>query len=637
MKSSITARAVAFVLCCLCPVEAQTDRIPNVEYQPGFGGIYKRSVVSSFSFRDEPRIHELIRGGQLYLSLQDAIALTLENNLDIQLERYGIPMAATDTLRAKGGGTLRGVPFIVNDAPPGVGGPGAPLLNSAPTGATPQSNVTANVSDGQFLAQGQVNTSLTPVFSFSSGPAIPQFDPAITGELLAQHATTPETSTLITGTAALVSNTISGNAGYTQGFSSGTQVTAGFQNLRTNSNSTRNLIDPYYNSTLGVTITQPLLRGFGRNLNTRFIRIAQQSQKLSDNVFRFQASLTVGGVIRLYIDLVSLNEDLRVKQQTLTTAQRLAEDNRSKVEQGTLAPVEVTRAAAQVASARQDVINAEGLARQQELILKSVISRDFSADPILHAAHIIPTDSLQVEPAPAEPTADLVQRALISRPDYLAAEAQLKTSEIALTGSRNELRPQLDVVANAANSGLAGGINPNFTASSLSAGGAGSLLGYDLGFGSALAQVLRRDYPTYSIGLNLTLPLRNRVAQADVARDELQFRQVEVRLKQLENTIRVQVEDAVIALERTRAAYEAATEARKLQEQSLEIEQARFDAGISTTFLVIQYEGIVAQARSTEVSALGAYAKARSQLDAVMGIILRAHRITLDQAYKGQP
>jgi outer membrane protein len=637
MKDSFMARAVALVLCCIFPVEAQSDRTPAVTYHSGIAGRYQRSVVSSFDFHDSPRIHELIRGGQLYLSLQDAIALTLENNLDIELERYGIPIAGTDTLRAKSGGTLRGVPYFVNDAPPGVGGPGAPLLNAAPSGAAPQSNITTNVSDGQFLAQSQIDTSLNPFFPFSNGPAIPQFDPALTAQVLAEHASTPETSTLITGTPALISNTVSGNAGYTQGFSPGTQVTAGFQNLRTSSNSTRNLIDPYYNSSLGVTITQPLLQGFGVNLNRRFIRIAQASQKVSDNVFRFQASLTVGGVVRLYIDLVSLNEDLRVKRQTLATAQRLAEDNRNKVEQGTLAPVEVTRAVAQVAAAQQDAINAEGLARQQELILKSVISRDFSADPVLHAAHIIPTDSLQVEPDPAQTPAELVQTALLSRPDYLAAQGQLAVSEIALKGSRNALLPQLDLVANASNSGLAGGVNPAYASSGLTGGGPGSLLGYNQGLGSALEQLLRRDYPTYSIGLNLNLPLRNRAAQADEARDELQFRQVEVRRKQLENTIRVQVEDAVIALERTRAAYGAATEARKLQEQSLEIEHARFDAGLSTTFLVIQYESTVAQARSTEVAALGAYAKARSQLDAVMGIILRAHRISLEQAYKGRP
>jgi len=186
------------------------------------------------------------------------------------------------------------------------------------------------------------------------------------------------------------------------------------------------------------------------------------------------------------------------------------------------------------------------------------------------------------------------------------------------------------------NTGLAGAANSLFAVSPGSvAPGPNTILGYGDGYGTALAQVLKRDYPTYSIGLNLTLPLRNRTAQADLARDELTLRQTQVRTKQLENSVRVQVEDALIALQRTKSAYEAASETRKLQEQSLEIEQERFNVGLSTNFLVIQYQSYVAQARSSEVAALGAYAKARTQLDSAMGIILRANGVTLPVALQG--
>jgi len=611
------------------------DRTPSVGYSSGTLGIYKPGSVSSTDPHDSTRLRDLVRAGQIYLSLQDAISLALENNLDIELERYSIPMAATDTLRAKGGGLLRGVPLTANEAPAGLGGPGEPLLNTAATGSTPQTTtVTSVVTDSQFINEVQDNLNTTGLFAFSNGPNIPQFDPALTGQFLAQHQTTPETSTVTTGTPALLQNSYTSNFGYSQGFGPGTNVSAGFQNLHIWSNSSRNLVNPYDSSSLGVTITQPLLRGFGLAVNRRFIRMAQNNQRMSSQVFRYQANITVSGVVRLYTDLVSLSEDLKVKRETLATAQRLAEDNRNKVDQGTLAPVEVTRAQAQVAAAQQDVANADGYLREQELILKSVITRDFSADPVIHAARIVPTDPLPLDPLPTDTIDHMVQLAFANRPDYLAAKTQLTNTVITLEGSRNNVRPELDLVGNMANSGLAGAANPLFI--STSTGTAAPLPGLGDGYGTALAQVLARDYPTYSIGLNLTLPLRNRVAQADLARDELQLKQTQVRTKQLENTIRVQVEDALIALQRTRAAYDAAVETRKLQEQSLEIEQERFDVGLSTNFLVIQYQSYVAQARSTEVAARGAYAKAWTQLDSVMGTILQVHNITLEDAWKGR-
>jgi outer membrane protein len=618
---------------------ATGDRAPVVNYGLGLLNDLKPGLVSVslFDTKNGTRIHDLIRAGQLYLSLQDALALALENNLDLELQRYGVRIAATDTLRAKGGGLLRGVLFSANEAPAGVGGPGEPLINSAATGATPQTNVPTNFNDSQLIAETQDNLSTIGTIPLANGPAIPQFDPAVNAQLLAQHATTPETSTVITGTPALAANTFSGNFGYTQGFAPGTQVTAAFDNARSSSNSVRNLIDPYYTSSFGVTVTQPLMKGFGIDLNRRFIRIAQNTEKLTDDIFRYQASITVAGVIRLYTDLVSLNEDLRVKQETLATAQRLVEDNANKVDQGTLAPVELTRAKAQVAAATQDLVNSEGFLRQQELILKNVLTRDLGNDSLVHDARIVPTDPLVVAPVPAEPTPDLVKIALEFRPDYLAAVKQLTNTQISLEGSRNAVRPELDIVANALNSGLAGGPNGLYAVSpGTVAPGPGSLLGYGGAYGSALGQIFRHDYPTYSIGLNLTLPLRNRQAEADLARDELQLRQTQVRNKQLENQVRVQVEDALISIQRTKAAYEAATETRKLQQESLEIEQERFNVGLSTNFLVIQYQSYVAQAKSAEVAALGAYSKARTQLDSVMGIILRTNGISLAEAFKGE-
>jgi outer membrane protein len=579
--------------------------------------------VTAVDMRDSSRADQLIRAGNLYLSLQDAIALSLENNLDVELERFGFRMAGTDTFRAKGGGGLRGIPYAVGETPAGIGGPdGSPLLTAAATGTLSQSVVSAAVTDVQLIAEPQDSLATTGPFLLANGPVIPQFDPLLTAQIQAQHASTPSPSYLQSAASG-----IGGNVGYSQGFSTGTQINGFYTAAHTAENGLGLVIRPYDLSTLGFTVTQPLVKGFGTALNTRFIRIARNDEKISDYVFQQQVIVTVSGVIRLYDDLVGLNEDYKVKLQTMETAQRLFEDNNNKVEQGTLAPIEATRAQATVAAARQDVINSEALVRQQELILKNVLSRNWGDDALLHDARIIPTDTLTLDPLPIETNSQLVADALGKRPELQAAKLQITNSQISLEGTRNSLLPEIDLVGTVANSGIGG---PQVPGSGLS--GAGS----NGNFGTTLDQIFKRDYPTATIGLNVTLPVRNRVAQADVARDELQLRQTQIRLKQLENQIRTEVEDALIALQRTRAAYQAAVETTTLQQQSLDIEQEKFNVGLSTNFLVIQYQGFLAQAKSTEVAALDAYAKARAQFERAAGLTLDAHNISIDEAMRGQ-
>jgi outer membrane protein TolC len=614
------------------PAPAATpDRSPQVTVNSGFWNRseYKPGSVTSTDFRDTMRLNDLVRDGQIYLSLDDAIALALENNLDLELERYGLRMAATDTLRAQGGGTLRGVPLTVNEAPPGIGGPsGSPLLTNAATGTTPQSTVSVSVTDTQLIATSQNNLGVTGTFPFASGPALPAYDPLLTVGLQGQHADIPQTSPFTTGSTSLNQNSFIGNLGYLQGFSPGTQVSANWLNQYEDQNSVRNLFSPFSQSSIALTVTQPLLRGFGSDVNRRFLHIAKNSEKISDYVFQQQVISTVFGVIRLYTDLVSLNADLHVKQQTLATAQRLLEDNRNKVDQGTLAPIEATRAQAQVAAAQQDLINSEGYVRQQEIILKNVLLRNWGDDPVAHGARIVATDSLSLEALPSQSAEEVITLALQNRPEYQAAKLQLTNSEINLKGTRNELLPEVDLVGSVQAAGIAGPYN---TAS----GGSANNPGVNGGYGTVLGQIFQGTYPTWTVGINVTLPVRNRVAQADVVRDELQVRQTQVRLKQLENQIRAEVEDALIALRRTRAAYEAATQTTHLQEESLAIEQEKFDVGLSTNFLVIQYQGYVAQARSTEVAALDAYVKARNQFERSVGATLTNHNVVIDQALKG--
>jgi outer membrane protein len=581
-------------------------------------------------YENSPRVHDLIRAGNLYLSLQDALALAIENNLDIELQRYLLPMGDTELLRAKGGGVNRGLNFTLLEVPTGTGGPLSPIsVTAAAAGrATAGSSVATNALGLNVLGEPQVNDSIQGTIAQSTGTAIPSYDPAVTGQLNWTHQTTPQTSTATTGTSTLVTGTTIYNAGIQQGFASGAQVGLTFNNNRTSLNSQRSGYNPYTGSTLGLTATQPLLRGYGAGLNRRYIRIAGNEQKITSLLFRQQLILTVYGVIRLYTDLVALTEDEKVKQETVTLAEKLLSDVRAQVEEGTLAQVEMTRANAQVFSTRQDLINARGLREEQEAIFKNVITRRGNEDPEVAGARIIPTDPLTI-PATDEirPMQDLISDALGHRPDLDQARLQIANSQIGLEGARSATRPQLDLVGVMQNNGLAG------QSSSFVAYQDPGFLG---GFGSALGQIFARNYPTYGVGLQMTLPIHNRVAEADLARDELQVKQSEIRLRQLQNQARLEVEDALIAMRRARASADAAAEARRLQEESLSAEQAKFEVGASTSFFVIQYESLLAQARSTEVAARSSYVKAKAALQRAMGTILDENHISMEAAIKGK-
>jgi outer membrane protein len=611
------------------------DTTPPAEHR-WWGGLtlpYLPSHVRATNFNDSPRLASLLRGGKLYLSLDDAIALAIENNLDVELQRYSYPTADSDLLRAQGGGATRGLPLLVNLLPQGIGGPESPLLNLPASGSTPSTTVPTSLTELSAIVPSQTSPSIAPG-TLSVGPAIPLFDPALTGGLMAEHVSTPEANELVAGTSVLTTDTTTANLGVTQGFSTGTSINAAANSLSQTSNSSRNTYNGYASSNLGITVTQPLLRGFGPSVNRRYIRIAKNNQRATDQLFREQAIETVAGIIRLYYDLVSLLDDVEVKRQTLATAQKLYEDNQAKVEQGTLAPIELVRAQAQVAAARQDLANSDGFELQQELIVKTLLSRKGTSDPLLREARVVPTTPIEVPPtADATPAQQYIDEAFRSRPELAGGAIQIENTQIAMKGTRNQMMPDLELVGTVQNSGLAGQSNPLATAAGTGVNPVDpALIG---GFGGSLEQILRHNYPTYAIGVQLNLPLRNRIAEADYIRDETQLRQSQVRLQQLQNQVRLEVEGAIIAQSRARAAYEAAVEARKLQEQSLEIENEKFANGLSTNFLILQYQGFVAQARSTEVAARGAYVKARTALERAIGKTLENHNVSLEEAQSG--
>ncbi len=596
------------------------DRGPRIE--PAARGIfrpYSPENVALPDFENSPRFHDLLRGGTLPLSLSDAIALAIENNLDVELERYAIPLARTEVRRAEGGGLPRGILFTLAQPPAGVGGPQSPLLTQAATQSAPGTTVASNALELGVLGEPQVNLSLLGTIALSSGPPLPTLDPLLTANYSWTHQTTDEVVPAAAGVPVLKSNITTGNIGVNQGFSSGANLNLSFNNTETNSNATAFAVNPYISSDVALTVTQPLLRGFGRRVNRRFIRIAAGEEKISSLLFRQQLIEVVYGVVRLYTDLVALAEDVKVKEETLAFAQKLLEDNQAQVEEGTLAPLELSRARAQVSASLQDLINSRGLLAEQEAILKNVLTRRGAEDAEVRNARIVPTDPLPVPDAePPRPVQQLLAGAYQLRPDLQQAALQVEISRESLQGSRNNLRPDLDLVATAQNNALAG--QPLVI---------GAPAGFSGGYGAVLDQLVTRKNPTYAIGFQLNLPLRNRIARADAVRDELQVRQTQIRERQLRNQAQLEVQDALIAMDRARAAYEAAAETRRLQEQSLALEQTRYNEGVSTTFFVIQYQSYVAQARSAEVAAKSAYVKAKAALQRAVGSILEDQGVQL--------
>jgi outer membrane protein len=315
-----------------------------------------------------------------------------------------------------------------------------------------------------------------------------------------------------------------------------------------------------------------------------------------------------------------LRDNVKVKEEDLQLAEWLKREVASRVEEGILPSIEVTRAGAGLLTARQALINARALLEEQEAVLKSVMFRKGLDDAALRDARVVPTDVLELpRDVPILDAGKLVQQALSSRPDLLQAGLQAENTRIVLEGSRNNLKPDLDIVAFALNSGLGGDRSPVATNPDL------AFLG---GYGGAVGQVFRRNYPTYGAGLQLNLPLRNRTAQADAARDEISSRQADIRAEEFRNQARLEVQDAIIAVRRAQASYEAAAEASRLQVESLDAEKARFEEGLTTAYAVGQFQSVLSQAKLTELTARGSFAKAKAVLQRATGTLLETYGLS---------
>lgn len=576
-------RSILLTLAAACSAAAQPDRV-------------------------EDSLKRFERNGELRLTLSDALAIALESNLDIEIQRQSPAVAEQDLLRARAGQLLRGLSLTTREGP-----------RSA-------TSVDAALTAGGVFSPDS-SLSISTASPVSTGKAPPSLDTQVGGSLRWGHLTAPQPNSFMTGTSSLVSDNTQGGLWLQQGFLSGGDVVLSFDNLRQSLNNRRYDLNPLISSSLGLTFTQPLLRGFGVDLNSRFIRIARNNRKVSDLVFEQQVINTSAAVIRLYWDLVAYREETAVKRQALERSEKLLSDNRDKESAGTVASIEVVRARAEVARSRRDLLAAEALVRQQENILKDYLTRGRVSDPWLSQVRVMPIDSLDPNLAEQLPsTRELAGAALQNRPDLAQARLQIENSKIGLKASRNALLPSVDLVASARNNALAGDVNPLTLEGAPAHNPDALLVG---GYGTVLGQIVRRNFPDYIVGVQVSIPLQNRAAKADAARDRIAVHQQELRVSQVEKQVHLEIENAMIALDQARAAVESARSEKQFQEQALAAEEERLGVGASTTFLVIQYQRDLVQARSAEVAALAAFVKARATLDRASGVLLDRHNIQL--------
>lgn len=584
---------------------------------------YRRPDIDPVNLVNSNRAEQLIRAGKIYLSLSDAIALALENNLDIEVQRYGPQQAQADLLRAQAGGVIRGVSTNVtqgaNSAQNFLTGGGS----VGGGGASTSNNNGGSVGSG---TQFQV-----------TGATIPSLDPAVNFGFTKSRTKRPQTNIFVTGgVVGLISEQTNMSGGISQQFLTGTGYSLNWNQNRISTNQITSLLNPFNQGNFNLQVTQRLLQGFGIGVNNRNIRIAKNNLKVSDLVFKQQVITTTQSVVNLYLDLVSFTETVRVRQKAVELAQKLYDDNKKQVEIGTLAPIEVVRAEAQLAQAQTDLIAAETQVMNQETIIKNTLSKTGIDSPTWESARIIPTDTLPAPEVDQLPPLDqLIQEAISKRPEVDQIRIQITNTKIGLNGAKSQLLPSLDAFASATNNGLTGTQNPlyivdptrgNLPPDPFLLGGAGHMY----------SQIARRSFGDYAVGFQLNVPLRNRAARADITNDTINLRRQELQEQQTLNSIKSIVAQSVVNLRQARAGYDSAVKARTLQERTLDAEQKKFALGSSTIFVVVQTQRDLTQAQSDEVTAITAYNRARNTLDVALGRLLEVHQVDVVEAMTGQ-
>ena len=610
----------------------QTVRSRPVDYSEGVSGwppfkhVFDVPEVPDISLSNSGRLEALVHDAKIYLSLSDTLALAIENNLDIAWSRYGPQSAGNDLMRAKSGAQLRGVQNQIATLSTGLGDTGGAGPQGQATGITQRAGGGVDGGGGGATDVGDASTFF--------GTQAVNLDPSLFGNIDWGHFSNPQTSNFVTGTNTLVREISNSQLGIRQGFPSGATAALVWANSYNETNSLRSNFNPSLISALTLRVTQPLLQGFGVAVNTRNIEVARNNHEISNLQFKRQVEEVVTRVAGIYWGLVSLRAQVESQMQNLELARKLYEDNKRRVEIGTLAPIEIIRAEAEVAAREADLTAAQTEVQLQETVLKDAISVTGIASPTLLHSEIVPTDEIEIDAAEQlRPLAELMEIALSARADMAQNRIRLRNTDLGLIGVRNGMLPSADLRVDLTNNALAGSVNESFTGIP---GQDGLVSPYFLGgLGNAAGQLFRRNFPDYQVRLQVNIPLKNRQARADYTAALLEKRQQQIQLVQAQNAIRTEVQSAVIRIQQARARYAAALKAQELQEQTLDAEQKKYNLGASTIFQVVQAQRDLANARTNVIATQNEYANARINLDRSTGHTLTAHNISIAEAYDG--
>lgn len=604
---------------------------------------YRAPYLPPVRTHNSLRIRDLVRGGKIYLTVQDAIALALENNIDLETARYNPLIDEWNVELFQAGGALPGVPSGASQAgsvSSGQGVSGAEAAAGVNTGSiNTNRNNTANATVSQI------------------GPVTPSLDPTFQTTETFAHRSLLQPDTLIAGLYNLIDKTRNNSTSITEGLITGGQVIATYKDSYLNENAVFDFLNPTSSPVLSFTFQHNFLQGFGVAVNSRNITVAKNQLATSGAVFKGQVISVMVEVLNDYYGLVADYQDVKAKQSALDVARRFYEDNKKQVQIGTMAPLDVTTAEAQVASSEQDLVISQTTLEQQQVSLKNILSRDGLHDPLFAEADIIPLDRIEVpEQDSFPPLNQLIDTARKNRTDLIVQEDDLINSRLTALGTANAVLPQLAAILQGSSEGLSGASSPApiLTSSQTQSGtsaappGAGPCPGrpqtpcefpnnyFVGGIGTALGQVFRRDFPTEAAGGFINPILRNRQAQADAAIDRLTVRQNELQLQKNINQLAVDVSNQIVGLRQARVRYQAAVRNRILEQQLLDAEQKKFALGASTTYNVVQQQRDLATAQSSEVAALVTYSNARVSLNQTLGTTLETNHVTLQEALSGK-
>jgi len=606
-------------LCSVALLGAQEPTIEPVRASTPLLRSYEPAQIPTVRLLNSGRLGSLVRAGMLYLTVQDAIALALENNIDLEVARYNPILSEWQLERSQAGGALPGVPSSAANAGNVANGQGV---------AGSQAAAGVNTGSNGNSAAASTNATIAQI-----GPIAQTLDPVIQENTVFSHQTAPQADTVQSVLPVLISNTRNSSFSYAQGFLIGGNVTVSYKDSYLNENAPTDVLNPSSAPSLSITYQQNLLRGFGVAVNARTIEVSRLNVKASELNFKTQISTTVNQVLNVYYALSATYEDIRAKSNAIEVAQKFYDNSKLQEEAGTLARLDVTTAEAQLASAQYDLVNSQTNLQQQQLQLKNLLSRNGIADPVLASVEIVPLDRIAVPDSDdLPPLKDLLETALKNRSDLAAERLGITSSEISALGTRNGILPLLLGIATESDAGLAG--KPKTAVSSFGVETANPY--FDGGIGDALGQVLRRNFPTNRVAAVFQTPLRNDQAQADFAIDQLQLRQSQIQLGKDLNQVAVDVSNYVVAMPQARGRYRAAVQTRILQQQLLDAEQKKLAGGASTLFNVVQQQRDLVASQSAEIAALVDFSNARLALDQTLGTTLEVNHVSLDDARAGK-